>query len=593
MEAIADVTASVNLLARTATIDAPEGCDVEELCRAVEGAGYFAAEANSGAHAEVLAAESSRLRSLGRRLALAVPLAVLLAVTSLSFVLVPSTRFPGWQSIPILCALPIVTWAAWPLHAAALRGARHRTVTMDTLVSLGITVATGWAVVALFESGSVDPGLGWRAALGSDIGFLATAAGITVLVLSGRWIERRVSLRTAAAVGTLAEADVKTVVVVNDSGQRQRIPLGDIEEGQRFLVRSGEMIVADGLVIDGEASVDLATLTGESGSTPLRAGTAVSAGTVVREGRLIIEAASRADTLVSAGPTRVLEPGLTGRSELRRLADRLVTRFVPAVLLIAAVTTTGWLVAGATPARAVTAGIAVLVVACPCALGLATPAALLAAVGRGARTGILIGDEAALERAGRIDIVLFDKTGTLTHGADHDDRVRDSAAGAIAELHRQGLHTVLLTGDNPYAAQAVADRTGITDVHAGLLPEDKVEVIRGLRELGYGVAMVGDGVNDGPALAAADLGIALSGGADAAIAASDMVLVGDDLAAVPASIALARATAETIRGNMIWALGYNLISIPFAVGGLLDPLAAAAAMALSSLFVISNSLRLR
>ena len=703
------VRASVNYATRVATVDAPEGTSLSDLCDVVERAGYQAQLRVPGGE-ELPDPDEAVARSLLRRLAVAAVLFVPLSHLSVMFAVLPETRFAGWQWLLTGLALPIVTWAAWPFHRVAWRNARHRTASMETLISVGVTAATLWSLYTIFAEHPERRTTGlWQALMSSDAIYLEVAAGVTVFILAGRYFEARAKSKAGSALRALAALSAKNVAVVLPDGSEMVIPAQELKEQQRFVVRPGETIATDGLVVDGSAAVDMSAMTGES--TPIRAvaGDSVVGGTVALDGRLIVEAAAVGADTQFAGMVRLVEEAQAQKADAQRLADRISGVFVPVVFVIAGLTAAGWLLAGAGADRAFSAALAVLVIACPCALGLATPTAMMVASGRGAQLGIFLKGYRALEAIRTVDTVVFDKTGTLTTGhlsvtavtpadgwaaaevlahaaavesgsehaiatailaaaEDHAgvedfraipgsgvtgvvdgrtvavgrpkwigrgatmkgsvvpepvetarraaelmgqtvvlvavdgvvcgalavaDEVKDSAAQAVAALHQRGLRTVLLTGDNATAAAEVAAQVGIEEVIAEVLPEGKVDVIEQLREHGRVVAMVGDGINDGPALASADLGLAIGRGTDVAIAAADVILVRDDLRSVPQALDLARATMRTIRVNMGWAFGYNVAAIPIAAAGLLNPLIAGAAMAFSSFFVVSNSLRLR
>ncbi len=696
------VRASVNFATRVASVDAPESAGADELCEVIRKAGYDAAP-RSASVAEPADPDDALARNLLRRLAIAAVLFVPLADLSVMFAVVPSTRFTGWGWLLTALAAPIVTWAAWPFHRVALRNARHGTASMETLISVGVAAATLWSLYTIFvgHHDRTSDGI-WQALLSSDAIYLEVAAGVTVFILAGRYFEARARSRAGSALRALAALSAKNVSVLLADGSEMVLPADELKEQQKFVVRPGETIAADGLVVEGDAAIDMSAMTGEA--TPSRAhpGGPVIGGTVVLDGRLIVEAAAVGADTQFAGMVRLVEEAQAQKADAQRLADRIAGVFVPAVFAIAALTAIGWLLAGADADRVFSAALAVLVIACPCALGLATPTAMMVASGRGAQLGIFLKGYRALEAIRAVDTVVFDKTGTLTTGhlavtevtvtdgrqpdevlalaaavevaSEHAvavaittatderrpvedfrahpgrgvtgtvsghrvtvgrpawvggqpdqrvqaarrdaesrgetvvfvavdgqvcgaiavaDAVKESAADAVAALHRRGLRTVLLTGDNAAAAGAVAATVGIDEVIAEVLPEGKVDVIEQLRDHGRVVAMVGDGINDGPALASADLGLAIGRGTDVAIGAADIILVRDDLAIVPQSLDLARATMRTIRTNLFWAFGYNVAAIPIAAAGLLNPLIAGAAMAFSSFFVVSNSLRLR
>lgn len=698
------VRASVNYATRVATVDVPDEVSHDQLCEVVQRAGYQADLRTAGPD-DRPDPDDAVARSLLVRLAVAAVLFVPLSHLSVMFAVLPSTRFAGWQWVLTALALPIVTWAAWPFHRVALRNARHRVASMETLISVGVTAATLWSLYTVFVAHPTRQTTGvWQALTSSDAIYLEVAAGVTVFVLAGRYFEARAKSKAGSALRALAALSAKNVAVLLPDGSEMVIPTEQLKEEQRFVVRPGETVAADGLVVAGSAAVDTSAMTGESKPVRVADGSSVVGGTVVLDGRLIVEAAAVGADTHFAGMVRLVEEAQTQKADAQRLADRIAGVFVPAVFVIAALTAAGWLLGGAGADRAFSAALAVLVIACPCALGLATPTAMMVSSGRGAQLGIFLKGYRALEAIRNVDTVVFDKTGTLTtghlavtavkpadgwqpaevlalaaaveSGSEHAiatailaaaadpapvddfraipgrgvagtvehrrvevgrpqwisrqravpgevesarragesqgqtvvlvsvddtvcgaiavaDAVKDSAAGAVAALHRRGLRTVLLTGDNPTAAAEVAAQVGIEDVIAEVLPEGKVDVIEQLRDRGRVVAMVGDGINDGPALVSADLGLAIGRGTDVAIAAADVILVRDDLRSVPQALDLARATMRTIRMNLVWAFGYNVAAIPIAAAGLLNPLIAGAAMAFSSFFVVSNSLRLR
>nr|WP_267626204.1 MULTISPECIES: heavy metal translocating P-type ATPase [Gordonia] len=709
------VKASVNYATRVATIDAVADVNADSLCEVVDASGY-GASVRSDTPTPIPDTDGDEAKRLFRRLAVALILFIPLADLSIVFAVVPSTRFTGWQWLLLALALPILTWCAWPFYRVAAKNLRTGNATMETLVTLGVLAAAGWSLYSMFfatDTASTSSQGVWAAIWSADSIYLEVATGVTVLVLAGRYFEARARSRAGGALRALAALGAKDVSVLLRDGTEMRIPAGELSEGQRFVVRPGETIGTDGLVIEGSAAVDMSAMTGESKPVDVEPGEPVIGGTTALNGRLIVEAAAVGPDTAFAGMMRLVEEAQTGKANAQRLADRVAGVFVPVVVAIAVVTVGAWLLAGGPVERAVAAGLAVLVIACPCALGLATPIAVMVATGRGAQLGIFLKGYQALDTSRYIDTVVFDKTGTVTEGAlsvtqvysddeaqlsderllalagavesasehavgsaivaavDEADRlevtdfraepgrgvvgtvdghrvtvgsprwvsqsvddaggvipaatarrrrdaeakgetviyvavdgrlsglisvadtVKSSAAPAIAALQAAGMRTVLLTGDNSGAAHAVADEVGITDVIAEVLPDAKVDAIRELQDAGHSVAMVGDGINDGPALATADLGVAIGRGTDVAIGAADVVLVRDDLRAAPAALSLARATQRTIRTNLIWAFGYNVAAIPIAAAGVLNPLIAGAAMALSSLFVVSNSLRLQ
>lgn len=698
------VRATVNFATRVATIDAVDTISADDLCAVVRRAGYEATP-RSQVPIDQADPDDARARSLLRRLLVAAVLFMPLADLSVVFAVVPSTRFTGWAWLLTALAVPIVTWAAWPFHRVALRNARHGTASMETLISVGITAATLWSFHTIFgESRPREVHGVWQAVMASDAIYLEVAAGVTVFVLAGRYFEARAKSRAGSALRALAALSAKNVTILLPGDREMVIPTDELKEQQRFVVRPGETIAADGLVVEGSAEIDMSAMTGEAKPTRAHPGASVIGGTVVRDGRLIVEAAAVGADTQFAGMVRLVEEAQAQKADAQRLADRIAGVFVPVVFAIALLTAAGWGLSGAGADKSFSAALAVLVIACPCALGLATPTAMMVASGRGAQLGIFLKGYRALETIRAVDTVVFDKTGTLTNGhlavtavggadgwdpaevlgfaaaveaaSEHAvgaaivravdecrpvtefsaiagrgvtgtvgdrrvavgrpswvsrgapvpiaierarrdgerrgetvvfvsvddvpcgaiavaDTVKDSAADAVAALHRRGLHTVLLTGDNAAAAAAVAAQVGIDEVIAEVLPEGKVDVIERLRERGRVVAMVGDGINDGPALVSADLGLAIGRGTDVAIGAADIILVRDHLGVVPQALDLARATLRTVRVNMVWAFGYNVAAIPIAAAGLLNPLISGAAMAFSSFFVVSNSLRLR
>ncbi|WP_412457952.1 heavy metal translocating P-type ATPase [Mycolicibacterium mucogenicum] len=699
------VRASVNFGTRVATVDAlPEVAD-SDLCDAIRKAGYEAEPRSGVITGDRDDEDLSHAHYLLRRLLVAAVLFVPLADLSVMFAVVPSTRFTGWQWVLTALALPVVTWAAWPFHRVALRNARNRAVSMETLISVGVSAATVWSLYTVFFGHHATEATGiWQALVGSDAIYFEVAAGVTVFVLAGRYFEARAKSKAGSALRALAALSAKNVTILLADGTEMVIPAEELAEQQKFVVRPGQTIAADGLVVEGSAAVDTSVMTGEAKPVRAMPGSSVIGGTIVLDGRLIVEAAAVGADTQFAGMVRLVEEAQAQKAESQRLADRIASVFVPCVFAIAALTALGWALAGAGPDKVFASALAVLVIACPCALGLATPTAMMVASGRGAQLGIFLKGHRSLEAIRAVDTVVFDKTGTLTTGhlavtavtaadgwesddvlalaaavesaSEHAvavaittsapehaevvdfqavpgrgvvgtvgerevrigkpswaagraavpavlsearrgaesrgetvvfvavddelcgaiavaDAVRESAAGAIAALHERGLKTILLTGDNPAAAAAVGAAVGIDDVIADVLPDGKVDVIQQLRDRGRMVAMVGDGINDGPALACADLGLAIGRGTDVAIGAADIILVRDSLDSVPQALDLAKATMRTIQMNLVWAFGYNIAAIPVAAAGLLNPLIAGAAMAFSSFFVVSNSLRLR
>ncbi|MBX6391767.1 MAG: copper-translocating P-type ATPase, partial [Frankia sp.] len=665
------------------------------------------AEAQAAADGERAAARDARTR-LWVSAVLTVPV-VLLAM-------VPAWQFEYWQWLSLTLAAPVVAYGGWPFHRATLANLRHGAATMDTLISVGTLAAFGWSVWALFFGSAGMPGMTHpfsltvsRADAGSMI-YLEAATGVTTFLLVGRYLEVRAKRRAGAALRALLELGAKDVTVLRD-GAEVRIPVSALAVGDRFVVRPGEKIATDGVVEEGSSAVDESMLTGESVPVEVGPGDAVVGATVNAGGRLVVLAQRVGSDTQLAQMARLVEQAQAGKAPVQRLADRVSAVFVPVVIAISVGTLGWWAGSGAGWTAAFTAAVAVLIIACPCALGLATPTALMVGTGRGAQLGILIRGPQVLESTRRVDTILLDKTGTVTTGRmalvdvvpaagqDRDellrlagavesasehpiavaiaraadaggaaragpppavsgftshaglgvrgmvggrevvvgrlehlraaglavpadvesaaaaqsagrtavvagwdgaargvlavaDAVRPTSRAAVAELRRLGLTPVLLTGDNETVARAVAAEVGIDEVVAGVLPAGKVEAVTKMQAAGRVVAMVGDGVNDAAALAAADLGLAMGTGTDVAIEAADLTLVRGALTAAVDAIRLSRRTLRTIKGNLFWAFAYNLAGIPLAAAGLLNPMIAGAAMALSSLFVVGNSLRL-
>ncbi|MFC8489457.1 heavy metal translocating P-type ATPase [Streptomyces sp. NPDC057235] len=712
------VTATVNYATEKARVEHPSDLPVGELIATVVKTGYTAEEPpppdpepepvreDPENPQDPEGPEDPELVSLRQRLTVS---AVLSAPVVL-LAMVPSLQFDNWQWLSLTLAAPVVVWGGLPFHRAAWANLRHGAATMDTLVSVGTLAAFGWSLRALFLGDAGTTGMRHGFDLTADRSdassaiYLEVAAGVVAFILLGRYLEARAKRKAGAALRALMDLGAKDVAVLR-GGAEVRIPVAGLRAGDLFVVRPGEKIATDGTVTEGASAVDASLLTGESLPLDAVPGSAVTGGCVNVSGRLVVEATRvGADTRL-ARMARLVEEAQSGKAAVQRLADRVSAVFVPVVLLIALGTLVGWLLATDDPTAAFTAAVAVLIIACPCALGLATPTALLVGTGRGAQLGILIKGPEVLESTRRIDTVVLDKTGTVTtgrmrlagvrvyggtygtEGADEDellrlagalehssehpvaravaeaaaercgplpapktfenvpglgvrgsvdgrlvvvgraallaaegievpaasepgavhvawdgvargtltvaDAVKDTSAEAVARLRALGLRPVLLTGDHRAVAEAVADEVGIDEVIAEVLPEGKAEVIRRLQEEGRTVAMVGDGVNDAAALATADLGLAMGTGTDAAIEAGDLTLVRGDLRVAADAVRLSRRTLATIRGNLGWAFGYNVAALPLAAAGLLNPMIAGLAMAFSSVFVVSNSLRLR
>jgi Cu+-exporting ATPase len=711
---IPGVEASVNYATEKARVRAPEGANHEQFIEAVKAAGYSAvipqpitesADANRGAKGD------DRTQQLLRRLLISTALTVPVVLMSM----IPALQFTYWQWLALTLASPVAVWGAWPFHRAAATNARHFAATMDTLISLGVLAAFGWSLYALFLGGAGEAGMTMTMTFfgtphgGSSEIYLEVAAAVTVFILLGKYIEARASRESGAALRALLELGAKDATVLR-GGTEERVAVSSLQVGDRVVVRPGEKIASDGLVIEGNSAVDESMLTGESIPVEVRADSRVTGATLNVGGRLVVEITRIGSDTELARLGRLVEDAQTGKAAIQRLADRVSAIFVPVVLGLAVIAFVGWILVGGPIELAFTAAVTTLVIACPCALGLATPTALLVGTGRGSQLGILISGPQVLEQTRAVDTIVLDKTGTVTTGemrlsniealdgeneetvlaraaaveagSEHPigravvaaaaqrgitlpvvsdfaahpgsgvratidgttvlvgratwlateysvtvsdaaltavanaeaagstamviawdghvrgvlivgDTVKASSAAAVAEFIRLGLRPVLLTGDNAGAAASVATAVGITDVHASITPQGKLDVIRRLQAEGRVVAMVGDGVNDSAALAAADLGIAMGAGTDAAIAASDITVVSGDLIVVADAVRLARRTLGIIRGNLFWAFAYNVAALPIAMLGLLNPLIAGAAMAFSSVFVVMNSLRLR
>lgn len=706
------VTASVNYATERAIVTGLEADRAAEALQRIEKAGYGARVHDDADDAWSKRATEVRITSLRRRLLLAAILTVPIMDLTILLALVPAWRFPGWELLCVALAIPIVTWAAWPFHRATLRNLRHGTVSMDTLVSLGIAASFGWAVVTLLFGVGGGGGGYWLGfgdtPEGANSIYLDVAAGMTTFQLAGRYFETRSRRKAGDVLGALNQLAATHVRVQRD-GSEHLVPAAQLSVGEVFVVLPGETVPADGVIVDGSAAIDASMLTGEPLPADLGAGDAVVGGTISTNGRLEVRATSVGAHTQLAQMAALAEQAQARKARVQTLVDRVTSYFVPAVIVLAILVIAGWMLAGSSFEQAFGIGISTLIIACPCALGLATPTALMVGIGRGASLGILVKGQDALEASGTITTAVLDKTGTLTTGEmtvtgiatapgvpEHEllrvaasveqgsehiiaravlaaaaqrvadlERVRDfsavpgrGAAGtvsgeaalvgnlafmrergipadertllalgetdsaadtpvfvahagrligrlgltdtikpgaraAVRALQKQGLKTALLTGDSRPAAEEIAAKLGIDSVYAEVMPTEKADVIRSLQARGERVAMVGDGINDAVALAASDLGLAVVTGTDIALKSADIILVREDLAVIPEAIELSRRTLRTIRANLGWAFGYNIAAIPIAAAGFLNPLIAAGAMALSSVLVVFNSLRLQ
>ena len=709
------VTATVNYATEKAKVTAASpDLDPHTLIAAVEDAGYTAALPTSGP-ADGSGADDEQARPDRELVALRQRLwvSVALTVPVIALAMIPALQFTYWQWASLTLAAPVIVWGAWPFHTAAWTNLRHGAATMDTLVSVGTLAALAWSIYALFWGTAGQPGMthGFELTVSPSDGagniYLEVAAGVTMFVLAGRYFEKQSKRQAGAALRALLELGAKEVAVLRN-GTETQIPIAQLQVGDSFVVRPGEKIATDGVIITGNSAVDASMLTGESLPVEVSEGDAVTGATVNAGGRLIVRATRVGSDTQLARMAQLVEDAQSGKAQVQRLADRISGIFVPIVIAIAVAVLGGWIGAGFPLSAAFTAAVAVLIIACPCALGLATPTALLVGTGRGAQLGILIKGPEVLESIRAVDTIVLDKTGTVTtgtmtlhdivtapdvssddvlrlagaleHASEHPiaraiaaaadqagplpsvesftsvdgkgvhgvidghavlvgreslladwslhlddtlsaaksaaeqtgqtavvvawdghvqgvlvvaDTVKPTSAAAIAQFTALGLTPILLTGDNRAAADHVAAQVGITEVIAEVLPQDKLTVIADLQKKGKTVAMVGDGVNDAAALAQADLGLAMGTGTDVAIEAADITLVRGDLRSAADAIRLARRTLRTIKMNLFWAFAYNIAAIPLAALGLLNPMLAGAAMAFSSVFVVSNSLRLR
>lgn len=697
------VEASVNYATERATVIGD--ASTESLLQAIEAAGYHAT-----VHSDESPGGPDPILTLRNRLMVSAALTIPVMVLSM----VPPLQFLYWQWVVLALALPVALWGAWPFHRAAAINARHGVATMDTLISVGVAAALGWSLYALFFGGAGMPGMTMTLELfgqpgeGSHEIYLEVAAAVTTFMLLGRYLEHRAKRDAGAALRALMESGAQEAMVLRD-GVEKRLPLAMVKPGDHMIVRPGERIPTDGHIVEGTAALDTSMMTGESVPVEVGVGDTVLGGTINTSGLLTVRATRVGDDTELARMAKLVERAQTGKSDAQRLADKISGVFVPIVIVVAIVTFVAWIVFDGSLTIAFQAAVATLIIACPCALGLATPTALLVGTGRGAQLGLLISGPEVLEHSRSIDTVVLDKTGTLTTGnmevlavypeaghteedvlgkaaaveagSEHPlaraivekarrdtvvipsvtgfsaeagfgatamvgsqviavgrpgwleaqgftlsgdlrarmdelhlagttvvgvasgqgimgliqiaDTVKTSSAQAISVLQSLGLTTVMATGDHESVARAIAQSVGIDRVEAGLTPDGKADLIAQLQAEGHQVAMVGDGINDAPALATANLGIAMGTGTDAAMSAGDLTITRGDLMGVADGIRLARKTLRTIQGNLFWAFAYNVAAIPLAIAAVLNPVVAGLAMAFSSVFVVTNSLRLR
>ena len=692
------VVATVNYATSKATVtgllNRPEA---DRLVNVIESLGYGAVAPNvDDGESTVEIATEAHLVDIRRRLVVA----AVCAIPVMAMSMIGALQFDGWQWVSLALAAPVSTWCAWPFHKSAWRNATHRTTTMDTLVSLGVIAALAWSVWALFFGNAGEIGMkmdmnllprtqSHHGSIVHDEIYLEVATTLVAFILAGRWFEVRARRRAGDALRALLDLGAKSVTLWRD-GNETVIPIGALGVGETFVVRPGETVATDGVVVEGDSSIDASMITGESVPVDCRPGDVVTGGTLNTNGRLLVRATRIGRDTVLAQMARLVERAQDGKAPVQRLADKVSSVFVPAVIVLSVATLVGWLVVSGDVQRSFEAAVAVLVIACPCALGLATPVALLVGTGRAAREGIIIKGAHVLEATRAVDTIVFDKTGTLTtgtmtlqsvdeieaghlaavlalesnsehpiaravvqglrergvvaahpvedfvntpgvgvsavvdgrrvtmgrsaHGDDSgstlveatvdghvvarlavSDQVKPAAAAIVSQLRALGVRPMIVSGDSDGPVRRVAASVGVDpeDTRAAVLPADKLSIVHQLQAAGATVAMVGDGVNDAAALVAADLGVAMGTGTDAAMEAGDLTIVDGDLAKVPRALALSRRTLGIIRANLFWAFAYNVAALPLAVAGLMNPVIAGLAMALSSVFVVTNSLRLR